>query len=200
MRDRRTVAALAASIVVVAAAMAGCGGSSPSSATTSASAQASSPGSAAATRHGEPKIHATAYSSSGGTLTHSLGRQNSTATTAAATQNPCTLVSRATAEKVLGVPVLHEREAPLGPTCVLAVKGRTQYITISVQSIDVAREIAQMKPKPAHLTIGGHSAYCGRLGTTLLLVELPGGMALQVAAPCAAAEALAAKALPRITP
>jgi hypothetical protein len=113
-------------------------------------------------------------------------------------QNPCTFVTRAQAGTILHVQVLREIEAPQGPTCVLELQGKRQSVTFAVEPIRVSRDIAHMKKQPARLNVGGHTAYCGTLGGPLLFVELGTGRVLEVAAPCAPAQALAAAALPHI--
>lgn len=60
-----------------------------------------------------------------------------------------------------------------------------------------ASQIHQMR-KVQHLAIAGHNAYCGLLGRPMLDVPLQNGKVLSVTAPCAIAQALAEKALPRI--
>jgi hypothetical protein len=199
------------SLLLFAAVLAGCGSSSSlsSNSSQSVSAQtspasgtsaqtASKSGEAKQPRAGKAKLHATVYGpgpkgkQSGATGTGTTGQDS------APGQNPCTFVTRSEAEAILHAQLLRQIEAPQGPTCILEVKGQKQSITLAVQAINLPRYIAQMKTKPTQLVIGGNTAYCGRLGTSLLLVELGGGRVLQVVAPCAAAEALAAKALPRI--
>lgn len=145
---------------------------------------------------GKAKLHATVYNpkskQSGGTGTGTIGKGSTSA------QDPCSFVTRVEAQTILHAQVQREIEAPLGPTCIIEVRGEKQSITLAVEAIDVPRDIAQMKKKPTQLSIGGRTAYCGTLGSSLLFVELGGGRVLEVVAPCAAAEALAAKALPRI--
>jgi hypothetical protein len=99
---------------------------------------------------------------------------------------------------LLHAEVQRETEAPLGPSCILQIKGEKQSITFALEKVRVASQIRKMKQKPSRLTIDGHAAYCGRLGAPLLYVKLSRRRALQVTAPCAAARALAARALPRI--
>ena len=52
--------------------------------------------------------------------------------------------------------------------------------------------------KVQQLTVAGRTAYCGDLGRPMLDVKLSNGKMLNVTAPCAIAQALAAKAVPRI--
>jgi hypothetical protein len=112
--------------------------------------------------------------------------------------NPCVLVTGAEAQAIVGAPIVAETEAPLGPTCIFKVRGQPQTITLTVESLSVLNQVREMR-KPRQVTVGGHSAYCGKLGQPMLDVSLTAGRILNVTAPCAIAEALAAKALPRIT-
>jgi hypothetical protein len=142
--------------------------------------------------HGRTKLHATVY--------NPPKQQTASTTPALSTpgaQNPCVLVSESQAASILGGSI-HAIEAPLGPTCVYQANGTRQSVTVAVQTANVAGEVALMKKKPAQLTIGGHTAYCGTLGTSQLLVELGGRRTLKISATCAQAKALAAIALPRI--
>ena len=51
---------------------------------------------------------------------------------------------------------------------------------------------------PPAVTVSGHRAYCGHLGTQILLVPLPDGQMLSVSAPCAVARQFAAAAMNRL--
>ncbi len=136
----------------------------------------------------------TALSSSLASTRH----EHAVAHTSAAPQNPCGFVSRSEIAAIFHAKVRSETDAPLGPTCIIELKGDPHNVTITVEVINVSRETAQMKSRPKEIKIRGHASYCGVLGTPLLLVKLSGGRALVISAPCAAAEALAAKALPHV--
>jgi hypothetical protein len=112
--------------------------------------------------------------------------------------NPCVLITGAEAEAILGAPIVATKEAPLGPTCIFKVKGQQQTVTLAVESLSVSTQVRQMQ-KLRRLTVAGRAAYCGTLGRPMLDIVLSGGKILNVTAPCAVAEALAAKALSRIT-
>lgn len=215
MRRSVPTACIAASIV--AATVAGCGGSaspthsSASSHTAPAQASTAQPASSkhalpvkydpsASKLHATKKLHATVYHPSVRRFSRkkALAGTDLSGQTAAPPQNPCTLVRASEAGVLLHAQVQRETEAPLGPTCILQVKGERQFITFALTDVNVGAQIRKMKPKPAQLTIDGHAAYCGRLGAPLLYVKLSGGRALEVTAPCAAARALATKALPRV--
>jgi hypothetical protein len=147
---------------------------------------------------GKPKLHATVYDPNAHRLHGSAAGGGSAALGPSSAPNPCTLVTRPEAQTALGGQLSSILEAPLGPTCIYQVKGQRQSFTLAVQTMNLQRHIAQMRSKPAQLNIAGHKAYCGTLGTSLLFVPLGSGRVLQVVAPCTAAAALAAKALPRI--
>jgi hypothetical protein len=112
--------------------------------------------------------------------------------------NPCVLITSAEAQSIIGSPITRVTEAPLGPTCILSVKGQRQTVTLAVESAAVAKQIHQMR-KIQQVTVAGRRAYCGQLGRPMLDVQLSSGKILNVTAPCAIAQALAAKAVPRIS-
>lgn len=206
---------------VVAATVAGCGGSVPLT-HSSASGRTNTASAHDATAQPSPtkhalltkyvlsstrlhaptkKLHATVYNPSASRKfsgKKAVAGTDASGQTAAPRQNPCTLVTASEASVLLHATVQRETEAPLGPTCILQVKGERQSISFALEEVNVASQIRKMKRKPSHVTIDGHAAYCGRLGAPLLYVKLTGGRALAVTAPCAAARALAARALPRI--
>ncbi len=112
--------------------------------------------------------------------------------------NPCMLVSRTQAQAILGAPIQSVTEAPLGPTCIFKLQGQEQTVTLAVERMNIASQVHVMK-KVQRSTVGGHAAYCGTLGRPMLYLSLSRGRVLNVTAPCGIAQALAAKALPRIT-
>jgi hypothetical protein len=111
--------------------------------------------------------------------------------------NPCVFVSAAAAQAIIGMPIAGTTEAPLGPTCVFKLKGQRQTITIAVETQRIGTQVRYMHRR-RHLLLGGHRAYCGVLGRSMLDVSLSGGRILNVTAPCSVAEALAARALRHI--
>jgi hypothetical protein len=110
--------------------------------------------------------------------------------------NPCTLVTGARAQAIVGASLVSEREAPLGPTCILAFKGR-RAITIAIESLPFSKTAGEMS-KPTRVAIGGFRADCGSQGTQMLYVALSDGRVLNVTAPCVLAEEFATKALSRL--
>jgi hypothetical protein len=111
--------------------------------------------------------------------------------------NPCGYVTAAEAASILHVGSVTKKEAPLGPTCVMSAPALKRTPTLAVETLDVSREVSHMKAETT-TTIDGHRAYCGTLGTVILLVPVTKYSVLDINAPCAEAKALAAAALPRI--
>jgi hypothetical protein len=120
-------------------------------------------------------------------------------TTGAKTLDPCSLVTRAQAQTIIGKPVGQPVDAPQGPTCVYTAQGFKGPITLAV----VATDFSTVKPQ-AHLrdrmsvTVSGHAAYCGVAGSPTMVVPLAPGKFLTVAAPCPIAASFAAAALSHI--
>jgi hypothetical protein len=109
------------------------------------------------------------------------------------TLNPCTLVTGAQAQAIVGASVLSKKEAPLGPTCIFEFKGRP-VITIAIESLPFAKTVGEMH-KRTRVVIGGFHADCGTQGTQMLFVSLGRARVLNVSAPCPLAKAFAIKAL-----
>jgi len=110
--------------------------------------------------------------------------------------DPCSLVSRAQAQAILGKPVGQPRDAPQGPTCIYTPQGAPGPVTLAV----VATDFSSLRPQ-AHLRdrmsvkVSGHAAYCGVAGTPTMIVPLSPGRFLTVAAPCPIAASFAAAVL-----
>jgi hypothetical protein len=113
--------------------------------------------------------------------------------------NPCSLVSVAEAKTITGKEITRSLEAPLGPTCVYKLAGSKADITLDVESANLTQVTRHMAGRQ-QLTVHGHKAYCGKLGSEMLFVPLSGGRFLHVNAPCPAAQRLAALALTRLVP
>jgi hypothetical protein len=111
--------------------------------------------------------------------------------------DPCTLVSRAEAQTIVGAPIDKPLEAPLGPTCIYRPASAKNLITLTVESMDVAKITAHIRNR-RHLDVSGHAAYCGNYGQPTTFVQLASGRVLTVTAPCAIGVRFAAKALPRL--
>jgi hypothetical protein len=118
--------------------------------------------------------------------------------------NPCRLVTLAEAQTITRGAVVSSREAPLGPTCIYhapAGKASARHslsdITVAIASGN-ASGITRQMVKPAPILVGGHHAYCGKLGGQTLIVPLRSGQLLNVTAPCVIAERFAQAALKRL--
>jgi hypothetical protein len=109
-------------------------------------------------------------------------------------RRPCTLVTKAQAEAIVGRPLLEPIQAPQGPTCIYRDRADRSYITVGVQSTTLAELGPQLRRRPA-VAVSGRTAYCIRLVTPTLYVGLPGRRVLSVAAPCGVARRFAAAAL-----
>ncbi len=126
------------------------------------------------------------------------GPQDESNATGAKPVNPCTLVTRAEAQAILGRPVATPVEAPQGPTCIYRPKGERNLITVAVESLAFSKVQPQSQLNDrVSLTIAGHAGYCGKAGAQQLVVPLKSGKFLAVVAPCPIAAAFAAKALSR---
>jgi hypothetical protein len=114
----------------------------------------------------------------------------------AKTLNPCTLVSRAQAQAILGKPVGEPVNAPQGPTCIYKPQGAARTVTLAVESLhfSTVKPQSQLRDRMS-VTVSGHTAYCGVAGDPTMILLLPAGRFLDVTAPCPLAAAFAAKAL-----
>jgi len=200
-RARRTRAVAAASAVwLCSVAVAACGGSSTTTPTQQAH-PTPVPPETATTRTGSGVISSAApgaQHASGGAASPTSGNTGFKPTLAPAQTpplNPCTLISAADAQAIVGAALVTKSEAPLGPTCILSFKGQHADVTLAIERIGLTSTVHVMR-SPRRVTIGGFRAYCGTLGMQTLLVSLGQGRVLDVTAPsCTIATALAAKAL-----
>lgn len=110
--------------------------------------------------------------------------------------NPCSLVSRQQAESALKQ-ALNVKEAPLGPTCIYTDKAATVVATVAVQKGSVEQVRSQMKQVEVTAS-GKHQLVCGVYGKTMLVTSLSSGSMLEIAAPCPAAQKMAADALAKL--
>jgi Protein of unknown function (DUF3558) len=133
---------------------------------------------------------------SAATSTHAA--KSETRPTAIQGQNPCTLVTRAEAQAILGQAIGKPVAAPQGPTCIYTPRRGKRFVTLTVQSqpFTAIKAHAQNVTK---LEITGRAAYCLKFGDLMTLVPLSGGRTLSVTASCAVGARFAAKALPRVT-
>jgi len=112
--------------------------------------------------------------------------------------DPCTLVSRAHAQAIIGKPIANPQEAPLGPTCIYQALHSQDSVTLAVESVDFARLRSQIRQK-AKITVAGHTAYCGVYGRPTTFVLLSGGRVLNVGAPCDIGLRFATEAVARLS-
>jgi hypothetical protein len=114
-----------------------------------------------------------------------------------APQNPCTLVTRAEAQAIIGASIDAPRVQPLGPTCIYQTAHSSTFITMAVERVN----FDQVKPQIQDIVPVsglGHQAYCGNYGRPTIFVVLDSTRILNVAAPCNVAKQFAAKAMPRV--
>jgi hypothetical protein len=116
---------------------------------------------------------------------------------AASAKRPCSLVTKAQAQSIIGVPILEPLEAPQGPTCIYQSKTRKQYVTLTVQNTDFARLKAQVR-KRREVAVSTRTAVCGTYGRPMLYLPLNGGRVLSVAGRCGIASRFAATAVPHL--
>jgi hypothetical protein len=189
-----------------------CGGASTSSAGTAAAARGASSGSATGAGAGASAkgsgarrdtvsngvvVQRPRRGTGGAALNDdNPARADSGAGVGAGQLNPCTLVSQAQAQAILGGRLEPPQEAPLGPTCIYRVRGSAKTVTLAVEPVAFARLASQMRGR-THMTVAGHRTLCGFYGQQLTVVALPRGGVLQVVAPCAEGARLAAIALGR---
>jgi hypothetical protein len=191
---RAGVAALALILTAAALLGAGCGASSPPR----------PPGASAATApahvFGDGVSTHRPASGSAGAVHSSENREAAAAGPGAgnaARRSPCTLVSRAEAQRILGAAIASMQQAPLGPTCIYQPAHAASAVTLAVEAVDfrtLKRQISHL----ARVSLAGHTAYCGTYGRPSVFVPLAGGMVLNVAAGCAPGARFAATALARL--
>ncbi len=203
---------LAAATLLIAA----CGGSSStrsdsattpivhSAATTSQSAAAGKSVPYADTKAGRDVVstgvvtHRPLHGTGGGEINDdNPGRADTGGHTATGQSDPCTLVSRAEAQAIVGKPIGAPVDAPLGPTCIYRPAGAKSFITVAIESIDFAT-IKPLIHNRTQSTINGSTAYCGTYGQPTTFVPLSDGRVLDITAPCAVGARFAAEALPRL--
>jgi hypothetical protein len=113
--------------------------------------------------------------------------------------NPCRLVSLSQAQAITGGAVTSRIEAPLGPTCIYKSNGsHAGVITLAVESMSFSAATRHMTKRQS-VVIHSRQAYCGRLGSQLLVVRLGGTQLLNVTAPCGIAQRFATLALSRLS-
>jgi hypothetical protein len=111
--------------------------------------------------------------------------------------NPCTLVSRAQAQAIIGRPIDTPQEAPLGPTCIYQPVGAKSFVTITVEALELSKIEPEIKDRK-QLVVAGQTAYCGVYGQPTTFVPAGRGRVLSITAPCSVGSRFAAEALPRV--
>jgi hypothetical protein len=85
-------------------------------------------------------------------------------------------------------------EAPRGPTCIFNSPSGKTVLTMTVEP-----RVHDLPPSQFHsVAIGGYTGDCGTLGKEMLDLYLDKYTMLNITAPCAAAEKLAALAIGRL--
>jgi hypothetical protein len=113
-------------------------------------------------------------------------------------KKPCGLVSAAQATAIFGTAIEKPVEAAQGPTCVYRTRKGKGFVSVSVQSLDLARLRKQLQ-QSSKLEIADHTAYCGTYGQPMLYAGVSDGYVLSIAGPCDVAARFAGKALPKLT-
>jgi len=113
--------------------------------------------------------------------------------------NPCALVTKAQAQRILGGKLLDPVSVPQGPTCVYRSRASHIYATISIQAQSFTALRKQLH-RAQRVDVAKHRAYCGTYGRPVLYLPLSGGRVLSVAAQCDTAVRLARRAGARLLP
>jgi hypothetical protein len=186
----------AASAVAAALLIAACGSSSSSTTATTGSAVATGAAHTDAVTNGVV-VHRPAPGTGGAAVNDDNPGQADSGKRGPSASDPCTLVSKAEAQAIVGGSIATPQEAPLGPTCIYQPEGAKTQVTLTVESLDFAQIRAQLHDR-RRVRIGGRIAYCGDYGLPTTFVPLSGGRVLSITAPCAVGTRFAAKALPRL--
>jgi hypothetical protein len=112
--------------------------------------------------------------------------------------NPCKLVSLSEAKTITDGAISATTEAPLGPTCVYQLQGSKGTITMSLEPSSLSQATKHMTRRH-EVTVRGRHGFCGKLGTQMLYVPVPGGQVLHITAPCGLGQQFAALALGRLS-
>jgi hypothetical protein len=110
---------------------------------------------------------------------------------------PCNLVSQAQARAILGAPIQAPLEAPQGPTCIYRTRSGSSFVTVAVQSLDLARVKRQLRGQ-RRIAVSGRTAYCGVYGQPMLYAALADGRVLSIGARCKVARLFANRAVQQL--
>jgi hypothetical protein len=113
--------------------------------------------------------------------------------------NPCTLVTKAQAQAILGGKLLDPVLLPQGPTCIYRNRSQQEFATISVQAQSFGALRRQLR-RAERVDVSDRTAYCGMHGRPMLYASLSGGRVLSVAAQCDMATRLARRAAAHLLP
>lgn len=111
---------------------------------------------------------------------------------------PCSLVSRAQAQKIVGRPVMKLVEAPQGPTCLYRYDGGKSMVTLAIQERD-AKTLTRDLPRKTTVEIADRKGFCARQGQEALYLPLSGNQVLSIAAGCDVAQDFASAALEQLS-
>jgi len=194
-------------ILFVAAALliSGCGSSSPTRSAASTSGQSAS---SEAVAHKTPRVnrdvvtrgvvtHRPMAGTGGGEINDDNPGSADSGRGKVTGQNPCTFVSKAQAQAIVGRPIDALVEAPLGPTCIYQSPGAKSAITLTVESIDLTKIQPHIRNR-RRVKVEGRTAWCGDYGQPMTLVPLAGRRVLDITAPCAIGIRFAVIAMPRL--
>ena len=106
---------------------------------------------------------------------------------------PCSLVSRARAQVILGAPIAAPTEAPLGPTCLYRTSDRTMLVTVAVPRMKFSAVRHRLRRRTPVAGLG--HAFCAIDGRPMLYAPVGSGQVLSVAAPCPLAARFARTAI-----
>ncbi len=110
---------------------------------------------------------------------------------------PCNLVTKTQAQAILGAAVLQPQEAPQGPTCIYRTRTASKFVTVAVQSAQMA-DLKRHLRGVQRVQVGSRVAYCGKAGQPVLHVPLGGSRVLSISAACETARRFASTALARL--
>jgi hypothetical protein len=117
-----------------------------------------------------------------------------TSVTGAKPLKPCTLVTVAQANQILGGGAT-KVERPQGPTCVFVGSGRQISLIVDQARLNPLVHGAR-SAKP--IVVSGKKGWCIRYQSSSVVFNVGRGRVLQITGPCAAGVRFAASALPRI--